>query len=420
VSSRAELRKIEDDIAKAIDKAVKSGKGKVWTGNSLFLWVRGNSASWLYHFRDGAKMRTASLGTYPDVSLHAARQARENEAAKRRNDRDRRNGNTTGEARAAQPGVKRKRFADMVEDFLTNSPAAKEWKLTTEQPYKYRRLKEGALAKMWTHEIEVTDVASELNKRWGKALVEGDKNRILIKMVMDYARSAGYRAKDQVNPANNDDMKNLVRKPPKGKPYAAMPLSAIPEFMASLVADGSPEARALAFCIHTVARTSEARLARWEEIDIRGKLWTVPGGKGSYNAAGELIRSMKEEQEHSVPLTDAAIALLGTPQSSGLIFGKLAERALINRVKAGGDYTTHGFRSAFAGFAKKRGYSKDFRDLAKAHTTGTDPNYDHEKLIEERRAMMKAWSDFLEALTPAPVRLSGQRLPLTEGRSRVL
>src|ERR1700685_512441 len=84
MSSRAELRKIEDDIAKAIDNAVKTGKGKVWTGNSLFLWVRGNSASWLYHFRDGAKMRTASLGTYPDVSLHAARQARENEAAKRR------------------------------------------------------------------------------------------------------------------------------------------------------------------------------------------------------------------------------------------------------------------------------------------------------------------------------------------------
>jgi hypothetical protein len=400
MSSRAELRKIEDDIAKAIDNAVKTGKGKVWTGNSLFLWVRGNSASWLYHFRDGAKMRTASLGTYPAMSLHAARQKRESEAAKRRDDRDRRNGNSTGEGRKGEGDIKRKRFADMVEEFLANAPAPKEWKLSSTQSYKYRRLKEGALGKMWTHEIEVTDVAAELKERWGDALAEGDKNRILIKMVFDYARSAGYRAKDQVNPANNDDMKNLVRKPPKGKPYAAMPLADIPAFMAQLVADGSPEARALAFCIHTVARTDEARLARWEEI--KGNLWTIPGGKGFFKD-GELIRTMKEEEEHSVPLTNAALALLGEPKPSGLIFGRLAERALLNRVKLGGDYTTHGFRSAFDGWAKKRSYSKDFRDLAKAHTTGTDPNYDHERLIEERRPIMQAWSDFIEAPTPAPV-----------------
>jgi integrase len=401
MSSRAELRKIEDDIAKAIDNAVKSGKGKVWTGNSLFLWVRGNSASWLYHYRDGRTMRTQSLGTYPNVSLHAARQKRQSEAAKRRDDRDRRTGNSTGEAaRDAEHGIKRKRFGDMVEEFLTNAPAPKTWKVTSTAPQKYRRLKEGALAKMWTHEIEVTDVAAELNTRWRDALAEGQNNRIKIKMVFDYARSAGYREKSAVNPANNDDMKNLVAKAPKSTPHAAMPLADIPKFMAGLVADGSPEARALAFCIHTVTRTDEARLARWEEINVPGKLWTIPGGKGIIKD-GEVFRSMKEEVEHSIPLSPAALALLGEPKQSGLIFGRLAERALLNRVKLGGAYTTHGFRSAFDGFAKKAGYSKEMRDLAKAHLTDADPNYDHERLIEERRAMQLAWSDFCMSKIPA-------------------
>ncbi len=395
MSPRTKLKDIDAEIAAEIAAAVKKGRGKVSTGNSLFLWVRGNSASWLYHYRDRQTMRTQSLGTYPALSLHAARKARENAAAIRRNDLARRTGNSTGEAAsAALPGAKRMRFGDMVEEFLTNAPAPKTWKVTSTAPHKYRRLKQGALAKMWTHEIEVADVAAELNTRWGNAPAEGQNNRIKIKMVFDYARSAGYRAKDQINPANNDDMKNLVAKAPKGKSHPAMPLAAIPGFMAELVADGSPGARALAFCIHTVTRTIEARLARWEEIDIGAKLWTIPGGKGEIKD-GEVYRTMKEEEEHSIPLTDAAIALLGEPQPSGLVFGRLAQRALLNRVKSGGEFTTHGMRSAFDGWAKKKGYSKDFRDLAKSHTTGSDPNYDHEKLIEERGEMMQRWSDFL-------------------------
>src|ERR1019366_5587022 len=57
-------------------------------------------------------------------------------------------------------------------------------------------------------------------------------------------------------------------------------------------------ASALEFAILTAARTNEALGARWPEIDMSAKVWTVPGER------------MKSGREHRVPLSDAAMAVL--------------------------------------------------------------------------------------------------------------
>ncbi len=56
--------------------------------------------------------------------------------------------------------------------------------------------------------------------------------------------------------------------------------------------------RALEFAILTAARSGEVLGARWEEIDLGGKLWTVPAQR------------MKSGKEHRVPLSERATALL--------------------------------------------------------------------------------------------------------------
>ena len=38
-------------------------------------------------------------------------------------------------------------------------------------------------------------------------------------------------------------------------------------------------ARALDFLILTATRTSEAVSARWDEIDLKGKTWTIPADR---------------------------------------------------------------------------------------------------------------------------------------------
>jgi integrase len=373
-AARATLKTIETDIARAINLAILAGKAdpryraKVWTGNSLFLEVRGGSAS--------------SLGTYPDVTLYGARQARNRLAATRREGRTESRTLSLATTFKTEVPAKRARFADMVEMFIANSPMAAKWK-GDGTARKYRLLKDGALGKLWTDEIDKLDVRDELQKRWGHTLVGADKNRIRIKQICDYARSSGYRPENAINPANNDDMKNLIAKPAKSVPHPALPLQDIPAFMGKLATDGSQSAKALAFAIHVAARTDEARLVDWSEV--RGNVLTLPASR------------MKEGKEHSCPLSLQALALLGT-RGKGRIFPDVGKGGLLDRVKEhAGAYTTHGFRSVFNDWAKKQGFSKELRDLAMAHITGTttDQAYNRDPLIEERREMMKLWSGYL-------------------------
>ena len=61
-------------------------------------------------------------------------------------------------------------------------------------------------------------------------------------------------------------------------------------------------ARALEFTILTVSRSSEALGAKWSEIDLKEKLWTVPRER------------MKDGRAHTVPLSDRAVELLASLQ----------------------------------------------------------------------------------------------------------
>src|ERR1700731_1996260 len=104
------------DVTKAI---ASGGTVKLFDGNSLCLHVRGGSALWTYHYRDGQSMRTRSLGSAADMSPAAARKAREDFAAERRKGRIPRRGLAvinsaappTEPNRATQSELKRMRFA---------------------------------------------------------------------------------------------------------------------------------------------------------------------------------------------------------------------------------------------------------------------------------------------------------------------
>ena len=171
---------------------------------------------------------------------------------------------------------------------------------------------------------------------------------------------------------------------------------------------------AFEFLILTAARTGEVRFATWDEIDLDAATWTIPASR------------MKAKRCHTVPLSDQAMAILRSlrhvpdpdaePDSiftlkevtEGYIFtmpnGKrLSENALLDRCrKEDLDCTPHGFRSSFRDWAKAE-YRARFEaiELALAHNVGTSVTqaYDRDTLVQERRAMMQQWGDYLD---PAP------------------
>ena len=80
--------------------------------------------------------------------------------------------------------------------------------------------------------------------------------------------------------------------------HLALPYAEIGAFMTELRRRQNISARALEFLILTAGRRGEVIGARWSEIDLPGKVWTIPASR------------MKASREHRVPLTSAAVAVL--------------------------------------------------------------------------------------------------------------
>ena len=83
------------------------------------------------------------------------------------------------------------------------------------------------------------------------------------------------------------------------KHHAALPYTEIPAFMKELQKAEGTAALALEFLILTAARTSEVIYASWSEVDLKNQIWIVPAER------------MKVHREHRVPLSAAAMTVLG-------------------------------------------------------------------------------------------------------------
>jgi integrase len=59
--------------------------------------------------------------------------------------------------------------------------------------------------------------------------------------------------------------------------HAALPWGEVGDFLVMLREQAGIAARALEFAILTAARSGEVLGARWGEVDVANKVWTVPG-----------------------------------------------------------------------------------------------------------------------------------------------
>ena len=154
----------------------------------------------------------------------------------------------------------------------------------------------------------------------------------------------------------------------------------------------------LEFLILTAARSWEARGARWEDIDLKAGIWTIPASR------------MKMGKAHRVPLSFQANCVLREAceklgGKSGLVFptpaGKpLSGHCLSHRLRRDEPgCVPHGFRSSFRDWAaEKSGASREAIELALAHTVGgpVETAYFRSDLLEQRQPLMEKWADFVD------------------------
>ena len=174
--------------------------------------------------------------------------------------------------------------------------------------------------------------------------------------------------------------------------------------MGKLRERSGPAPAALEFAILAAARSGEVLGARWKEMDLDARVWTVPADR------------MKGGRVHRVPLSDRAVAMLKkmvAVQASEFVFpGMKADRPLsvmalemvLRRMKV--DATVHGFRSAFRDWTGERtAFPREIAEAALAHLVGDEVEraYRRGDALDKRRGLMDAWTSFCAATAPAEI-----------------
>jgi integrase len=293
-------------------------------------------------------------------------------------------------------------FAEAAERFIASHQAA--WRNAKHRQQWRNTLSEYAFPVIGHLAVAVIDAAAVLRVLtpiWTSRPETASRLRGRIEAVLDYARVQGWTDRDRPNPAQWRGNLALTL-PAKGKVrpvrhHAALDWQEMPVFMAELRQRDSVGARCLEFAILSAARSSEVRLARWSEIDLRAALWTVPPSR------------MKAARQHRVPLSDAALRVLKAvaPLSAGpdsLIFPGMKRGRPLSDMSLGavlkrlgrGDLTAHGFRSSFRDWCAETGQASDVAEAALAHVVGdkTVAAYQRGDLLDRRRRLMEAWQHF--------------------------
>lgn len=403
-------------------------------GDGLSLQVtKGGAKSWLFRFQLAGKAREMGLGavalTTDDTkagktTLSAARDLADAAKALMRQGIDpiaHRQQQREAAARKVADDAERtfkaaaKALIEVKTPGWRNEKHAAQWGSTLET-YAYPLIGAKAAA-----DVTTEDVLSVLSPVWTRAPETATRLRQRIEAVLDAAKVKGWRSGE--NPARwKGHLAHQLPAPRKVKAvehHPALPWQQMAPFMEALAKKPGFAAKALRFAVLCAARSGEVRGARWKEIDLAEKVWTVPGAR------------MKGGKTHRIPLTKAALDVLaeaeehrkgpesfvfpGARQGSalsdmsismlvrGMSFDGLDEGEPPRwRDHEGRAVVPHGFRASFKGWTLAAGFPDPLSELALAHVDGNKVRaaYAREDMLDQRRPMMDAWAEHCATTAP--------------------
>ena len=371
---------------------------KLFDGGGLFLLVQPTGSKlWRMKYRFGGKEKLLSLGAYPDLSLADARDARE--------------ANRKLLAKGVDPALEKSKARLRAAGRETFESVAREWHERTKPkwtPKHAARLLSALKRDIFPHlgsrpvdEIEPPEVLAVVRRVESRGAGEA-AHRLLAdcSRVFRYALASG---KAKRNPAA--DLKGALA-PVVVTHHASV--TDPKEVGALLRAIDGYTGHHVTLCALKLAplvfvRPGELRQAEWSEIDLEGAEWRIPAER------------MKAREPHIVPMSRQAVAVLRElypltgPQ--GYVFPSIRSKArpmsentvnaALRRLGYGTDEMTgHGFRSMASTLLNEQGWNRDAieRQLAHAERNQVRAAYNYAEHLPERRKMMQAWADYLDAL----------------------
>ena len=397
------------------DKALKAAKcppdkrfQKVAIGQGLLLQVNADGSKWWrfrYSFQATEKM--LSLGVYPDVTLKAAGERRDELRALLREGID--------------PGAERKREKAATVALTANAleSVAREWHQL--QTVKWsashaerimRRFEREVFPWLGSRDIatieppDVLQILRPLEKRG----INETAHRVLesLGQVFRYAIAIGKATR---NPCA--DLKGALAPVQTEHMAALIEPKEVGALMRAIEGHkGSPAVRvALRMSAMLFQRPGEIRGMAWAELDLDAAMWTIPADRMKRRKQDKL-----NGQPHLVPLPKQAIALLrhlhpvtghgkfcfpGQRDHDRPMSENTINAALRSLGYASDQMTAHGFRAtARTIMAEALNIDPNVIEAQLAHAV-RDPlgrAYNRTTYLPQRKTMMQAWADYLDTL----------------------
>lgn len=375
-----------------------NGKNELNDGNGLFLQLMtAGSKIWRFRYNHPTtnKRTKTTIGNYPEITLAQARQQREEWRALL--------------AQGIDPQTHKARLEREQELAEANTflAVAEKWRAK-----KQGEITEKTLAKYWSslrlhifpfigmypiNEIVPTLALIPLQRVEQRNNIDmANRLASYINEILNFAVNGG------LIPFNPCLLMNKTLKQPKKENNPRIKSEELPEFMQALAqANIEPQTRALIqFQMLTMTRPSEASGAKWAEIDLNARLWTIPAER------------MKAREPHTVPLSTQAVKILEKLQpvtgrftyvfpkhgNNNAPMNSSSANVAIKRMGYAGKQTAHGLRGLARTYLAEQNTNHEHAEACLAHKTGGNVSlaYNHATYLEQRKAIMQKWGDFVE------------------------
>ncbi len=375
-------------------------------GENLYLQVTtSGSRSWLFRFMLNGKARVMGLGSCNTISLATARELAGDARKLVSLNIDPIESKRIERSKEELELAKTKTFSQCAESYIEankagwrNAKHVSQW-TNTLTTYAYP-----VFGNIAVQDIDTDLVIKVLLPIWNTKTETATRVRGRIENILDWAKVMGLRKGE--NPAlwrgHLQKLLPIPSKVHKVKHHDALPYMYVAEFMAGVSTLDCMSARALELTILTAARTSEVIEARWQEFDLKEKVWVVPANR------------IKMGKEHRVPLSLAALAILKPlyeQRNNDFLFpGMNPEKTMSNmamlellkgmKKENWPHFTVHGFRSTFRDWAEEQtNFSRSVIEMSLSHAIGdkVEAAYRRGDLFEKRKLLMDLWAQYCYA-----------------------
>lgn len=378
--------------AKALEKDLT-----LHDGDGLFLIVKTSGKKlWRFRYqRPATKQRTMmGLGAFPALSLADARGLRADYLALLANGID-----PQIQAEVAEEQQQ------IALDSIFSTVAANWFKLKSKSVTPdyakdiWRSLEKGvfpAIGEIPVQQIKARKLVEALEPIKARGALETVRRLVQrINEIMIYAVNTGLI---DANPASGVGM---AFERPKKQNMPTLRPEELPKLMHSLVMSNLSVSTCcfIEWQLLTLVRPSEASGARWAEIDLDTKLWTIPAER------------MKAKREHIVLLSPQALEILDVMKPISAhrehvfpsrndpkqAMNSQTANAALKRIGFGGKLVAHGLRSIASTAMNEAGFSPDIIEAALAHSDKNEVRRAYNRLtyLEQRKDLMSWWGLFV-------------------------